>query len=85
LLAGFLAAGIDIQTRSRCCSAFAVGSKRLEELFGPGRPDAGTAARTNAGRPIALDRAVGGAGEGLVAALDEKARERIRMPRSVPA
>ena len=42
VLAGFLAAGVDIRNPFEMLLAIRrVGSKRLEELFGPGRPTPG--------------------------------------------
>jgi methylmalonyl-CoA mutase cobalamin-binding subunit len=79
VLAGFLAAGIDIQNPFEMLLGIRrVGSKRLEELFGPGRPTPGRLlGRTPVARSHSIEQ-LEETGEGLVAALDERVRERIR-------
>jgi methylmalonyl-CoA mutase cobalamin-binding subunit len=79
LLAGFLAADIDIGNPFEMLLAIRrVGSKRLEELFGPGRPTPG---RLRGRMPIVRSHSIEQleeTGEGLVARMEEAARDGIR-------
>jgi methylmalonyl-CoA mutase cobalamin-binding subunit len=79
VLAGFLAAGVDIGNPFEMLLAIRrVGSKRLEELFGPGRKTPGRLrGRTPVVRSHSIEQ-LEEMGERLVAGLDEAARERIR-------
>jgi methylmalonyl-CoA mutase cobalamin-binding subunit len=79
VLAGLRAAGVDIENPFEMLLAIRrVGSKRLEELFGPGRPTPGRLrGRTPLVRSHSIEQ-LEEMGEGLVARLGEAARERIR-------
>jgi methylmalonyl-CoA mutase cobalamin-binding subunit len=79
VLAGFAEAGIDIGNPFEMLLAIRrSGSKRLEELFGPGRPTPG---RLRGRTPVARSHSIEQLeemGEGLVAKLPKPAREGIR-------
>jgi methylmalonyl-CoA mutase cobalamin-binding subunit len=79
VLAGFAEAGIDIRNPFEMLLGIRrVGSKRLEELFGPGQPTAG---RLRGRMPIvqsySIEQLEAAAG-GLVAGMDDGVRETIR-------
>src|SRR5262249_21141336 len=79
VLAGLEAAGIDIRNPFEMLLAIRrVGSKRLEELFRPGRPTPGRLrGRPPVVRPHSIEE-LEAMGEGLVARMAEPARERIK-------
>ena len=78
VLAGFVEAGIDTRNPFEMLLAIRrVGSKRLEELFGPGAPASG---RLRGRRPVAPSHSMEQLeemGEGLTARMDTQARHRI--------
>jgi methylmalonyl-CoA mutase cobalamin-binding subunit len=80
VLAGFLEAGIDIRNPFEMLLAIRrVGSKRLEELFGPGAPASG---RLRGRRPISPSHSIEQLeemGEGLTARMDTEARQGIEV------
>jgi methylmalonyl-CoA mutase cobalamin-binding subunit len=79
VLAGFRAADIDVENPFEMLLAIRrVGSKRLEELFGPGQPTPG---RLRGRTPIVRSHSIEEleeTGEGLVARMEEAARDRVR-------
>jgi methylmalonyl-CoA mutase cobalamin-binding domain/chain len=79
VLAGFLEADIDIRNPFEMLLGIRrVGSKRLEELFGPGMPTAGRLrGRTPVVQSYSIEQLEAAAG-GLVAGMDDGARETIR-------
>jgi methylmalonyl-CoA mutase cobalamin-binding subunit len=80
VLAGFLEAGIDIRNPFEMLLAIRrVGSKRLEELFGPGAPASG---RLRGRRPVSPSHSIEQLeemGEGLTARMDTEARQCIEV------
>jgi len=80
VLAGFLEAGIDIRNPFEMLLGIRrVGSKRLEELFGPGAPASG---RLRGRRPISPSHSIEQLeemGEGLTARMDTEARQCIEV------
>jgi methylmalonyl-CoA mutase cobalamin-binding subunit len=78
VLAGFLAAGVDIRNPFEMLLAIRrIGSKRLEELFGPGRLTPGRLrGRTPVVRSHSIEQ-LEETGEGLVARMDASAKECI--------
>lgn len=80
VLAGFQEAGIDIENPFEMLLAIRrVGSKRLEELFGPGAPTPG---RLRGRAPVSPSHSIEQLeemGEGLVARMDGAARQRIEV------
>jgi methylmalonyl-CoA mutase cobalamin-binding subunit len=82
VLAGFLAAGIDIRNPFEMLLAIRrVGAKRLEELFGPGVPTPGRLRDRTPLVPSHSIEQLEEAGAGLVARLDEGARTHIKNAR----
>jgi methylmalonyl-CoA mutase cobalamin-binding subunit len=82
VLEGFVAAGIDIRNPFEMLLAIRrVGSKRLEELFGPGAPTPGRLRDRTPLVPSHSIEQLEEAGERLVARLGEPARARIRDAR----
>jgi methylmalonyl-CoA mutase cobalamin-binding subunit len=79
LFNGFTEAGIDVNNPFEMFLAIRrVGSKRLEELYGPGRPTEGRLrGRTPVVRSNSIEQ-VEDAGEGYVARMDPATRERIK-------
>ncbi|MFO0997102.1 MAG: cobalamin-dependent protein [Alphaproteobacteria bacterium] len=79
VLVGFAEAGIDTSNALEMLLAIRrIGSKRLEELYGPGRPTEG---RLRGRMPVVRSNsieAVEDAGEGYIARMDTAVRERIR-------
>jgi methylmalonyl-CoA mutase cobalamin-binding subunit len=79
VLAGFREAGLDIANPFEMLLAIRrVGSKRLEELFGPGQRTPG---RLRGRSPVARSHSIEQLeemGEGLVSKMDDDAREQIR-------
>jgi methylmalonyl-CoA mutase cobalamin-binding subunit len=79
VLAGFLAAGIDIENPFEMLLGLRrVGAKRLEELFGPGQPTPG---RLRGRMPLVRSHSIEQleeTGASLVAGLEDAARDRIR-------
>ncbi|MGH7125668.1 MAG: hypothetical protein ACREFI_14940, partial [Stellaceae bacterium] len=82
LLAGFAEAGIDIRNPFEMLLAIRrVGSKRLEELFGPG---AATPGRLRGRKPVSPSHSIEQLeemGEGLTARMEGEARRRIEAAR----
>ena len=79
LFNGFNEAGIDTNNPLEMFLAIRrIGSKRLEELFGPGKPTEGRLrGRTPVVRANSIEQ-VEDAGEGYIARMDPAVRERIR-------